>query len=71
MISFKTVETPIHLIKITGYVSYMNPKQYIQEVSYNSLTNRYYVTRQKKSDGLSISAKRCIKLASGILFLPK
>lgn len=67
----KTVETPIHLIKINGYVSYMNPKQYVQEASYNSLTNRYYVTRQPKLDGLSISAKRCTKLASGVIFLPQ
>lgn len=60
------MEGRTHLIKINGHVAYMDVNKYTQEASYNSLTNRYYVNRGV-AGGLSISAKRCTKLASGVI----
>jgi len=60
------IKSKTHLIKIQGSVAYMPINKYIQEADYNSLTDRYYI-RRGCAGGLSISGKRCIKLASGVI----
>lgn len=62
----RVIQSKLDLIKIEGYVSYMPIDKYVQEAQLNN--GRYYVNRGA-SGGVSISAKRCTKIASCINYL--
>ena len=61
----KVLPTDVDLIRIDIYVRYMPIERYVQFASLSHSGTRRYVDRGS-AGGLSISAKNCTVLASGI-----